>query len=367
MLIAYDSKRAYHNQRGLGNYSRDLIRLMVQYAPQNRYFLFNPKQQGSIQLPFEQNITQITPQGIWKYLPSLWRSYGCNGQLFQLKPDIYHGLSGELPYTIHRLPCRKIVTIHDAIFMRYPQQYSATYRYVFLQKCRYACHVADTIVAISEQTKRDCIEFFGADPQKIQVIYQGCNNQFYRIVSQSDRQIIKSRYQLPDNYILYVGAAEPNKNIGNLIRAISIAKIDIPLIIVCNQTNYLNSLITLAQQLDIDMRILPNIPFADLPAIYQQATCFAFLSFFEGFGIPVLEAVCSHIPILASSGTCLEETGGNAAIYAMPDNIEHIAQQLNQLLHNRQLRQQLINASYSQAEKFTDPNIANNLIRLYQQ
>lgn len=367
MLIAYDAKRAYHNHRGLGNYSRDLIRLMTIYAPQNTYLLFNPQQKNSIQLPFAEHIEQITPNHLWKLMPSLWRSYGCLHDLNKFQPDIYHGLSGELPYFIERLKFRKIVTIHDAIFMRYPEHYSTTYRHLFLQKCLYACSAADTIVAISEQTKRDCITYFGADERKIRVIYQGCNNQFRTIIDQQERLKIKLKYDLPDHYILYVGATEPNKNIEGIIRAMNIAKTDMPLVVVCNLTKHINRLADLAFKLHVAVKFMPNTPFSDFPAIYQQAECFAFMSFFEGFGIPVLEAVCSHIPILAASGSCLEETGGKAALYAQPDNIDDIADKLDIILTDQTIRQQLIEASFDQANKFSDPTIAQNLINLYQE
>ncbi len=367
MIITYDAKRAYHNRRGLGNYSRDLIRLMTQYAPDNNYFLLNPSAKGSISLPYASKINEITPSGLWRYTPSVWRSLGCVSQIEKLHTDIYHGLSGELPYGLHNLNCRKIVTIHDAIFMRYPQQYSATYRHTFLQKCRYACKTADTIVAISEQTKRDCVRYFDADEQKIQVIYQGCNNQFRQIVPLEDRKQVLQRYNLPEQYLLYVGAIEPNKNLENLIRALKITLDPPTLVIVSLPSKYADYITELAKELKVKIEIRYNIPFTDFPAIYQQAVAFVLMSYFEGFGIPVLEAVCSHTPVLAASGSCLEETGGDAAIYARPNDIEHIAVQLDTIIYHPFVREQLIKASDAQAAKFSDRAIADKLIRLYLQ
>lgn len=367
MTITYDAKRAYHNRRGLGNYSRDLIRLMTQFAPENTYNLLNPSVKNSIALPYATDINEITPSGLWQCIPSLWRSFGCINSIKELHTDIYHGLSGELPYGIHKPGCRKIVTIHDAIFMRNPQQYSATYRQTFLQKCRYACRAADTIVAISEQTKRDCIRYFGADEQKIQVIYQGCNNRFRKTVSPEERKQVLQQYDLPEQYLLYIGAIEPNKNICNLIRALHHAKIDLPLLIVSLPSKYAENITALAKELKVKTEIRYNIPFTDFPAIYQQAHAFALMSYFEGFGIPVLEAVCSHTPVIAASGSCLEETGGDAALYAKPDDIENIAEQLKLVINDQTTRNRLIKASDAQAAKFTDQAIADRLLQLYQQ
>ena len=366
MIIAYDAKRAYHNRRGLGNYSRDLVRLMTEYAPENKYFLLNPSANKSINLPYEDSITQIMPRKLWKLVPALWRSYGCISDLKHLQPTIYHGLSGELPYGIENVDCIKIVTIHDAIFMRYPQQYSATYRKMFLHKCQYACQVADVIIAISEQTKRDCITYFNADEKKIKVIYQGCNNQFRQTISEDDRLAVIQKYGLPTDFILYVGAIEPNKNLDNLIRAMHEAELDLPLVIMSMPSRYADQILASAKQLNVSIDIHYDIPFSDFPAIYQQAKAFCLLSFFEGFGIPVLEAVCSHTPVLASNSSCLEETGGKAALYADPTDVDDIASQLNKIVNNNATRRMLNKASIGQAELFTDQTIANNLIDLYE-
>ena len=131
MRIAFDAKRAYHNTRGLGNYSRDVIRLLTSYAPENEYFLFAQPTNEYIY----PNTQTISPHALWTLVPSLWRSFGCISQLRDM--DVYWGLSGELPFGIHRLPIRKIVTMHDAIFMRYPELYSASYRALFARKVQY--------------------------------------------------------------------------------------------------------------------------------------------------------------------------------------------------------------------------------------
>ena len=367
MLIAFDAKRAYHNRRGLGNYSRDLVRLVTSYAPDNEYLLFNPRESGSLTLPYSDLVSEVLPSSVWRLAPSLWRSFGCVDDIRRLGVELYHGLSGELPFGIHRLPVKKIVTIHDAIFMRYPDNYSTCYRHLFLRKCRYACRTADIVIAISEQTRRDCIDYFGAAPEKIRVVYQGCNARFRQQLSRDELSACRQRYSLPEHYLLYVGAIEANKNLDNLIRAMSIARLQLPLLVVGHHSKYVGHITALARQEGVHLELRHDIPFADFPAVYQQADAFALMSFFEGFGIPVLEAVCSHIPVLASNRSCLDETGGDAAIYADPASPEDIARQLQRLLYDNELRTQLIANSYPQAERFTDLKIATNLINTYKQ
>ena len=203
LRIALDAKRAYHNHRGLGNYSRDMIRLLTTFAPEHEYLLF-AKPTDRYSFPHTRT---VAPKGLWALLPSLWRSYGCLSDLDGV--DIYWGLSGELPFGIHRKPLKKVVTIHDAIFLRYPELYSASYRRLFTRKVQYACDHADLIIAISEQTKRDIIDFFHADERKIQVVYQGCNNHFREPVTSDQTAQVKAQYNLPQRYILTVGAIEP--------------------------------------------------------------------------------------------------------------------------------------------------------------
>ena len=365
MKIAFDAKRAYHNQRGLGNYSRDYIRLLSLYAPETDIFLFNPKHKNSIQLPFANKIEEIVPTGIWKFFPSVWRSAGCCAELKSLNIDIYHGLSGELPYNIHRTNVQKIVTIHDAIFVRYPHLYSPTYRTLFLEKCKYACRVADKIIAISEQTRQDCIECFGAEERKIEVVYQGCSNIFRQKVSEEQKKTIREKYNLPENYILDVGAIEPRKNLENLLRALAISRLDTTLVVVGGNNKYADKMKQLAKELGVQTLFLHNTDFVDFPALYQQALTLAYPSQFEGFGIPILEGLCSNIPVLTSKGSCFAETGGDAALYANPNDINDIADCLVRITTDNNLRKQMIEKGKVQAEKFTDEKIGNRIKLLY--
>ena len=360
LRIAFDAKRAYHNHRGLGNYSRDVIRLLTQYAPENEYLLFA---QPSEQYSFAHTRT-ITPRGLWTCVPSLWRTWGCVGEMKQV--DVYWGLSGELPIGIHKSGVKSIVTVHDVIFLRYPQLYSPIYRRLFERKMRYALQVADCIVAISEQTKQDIIHYFGTDEQRIRVVYQGCNNRFREPVDTSRVTAVRQQYALPDKYLLIVGAIEPRKNIRNLIEAISLARIDVPLVAVGAYSKYAQQMVELAKERKVNLKFLHGLPFSDLPAVYKGAEVFCYPSIFEGFGIPVLEAMCTGTPVMTSTGSCFSEVGGDAAMYANPMEPESIAGALHTMLSNRALCEQMIEKGHKQAEKFADDKVAANLIMVYE-
>lgn len=336
MRIAFDAKRYYHNNRGLGNYSRDVVRLIRTYAP-------------------EWELQLIDKSGI--------------GRSFMPCPicDIYHGLSGEIPLQRSSWSnIKTIVTMHDAIFVRYPELYSPTYRWLFAQKVRYACTHADVIIAISEQTKRDLMEFFDADEAKIHVIYQGCSNIFRQHVSELDKAAIQHQYLLPSLYILIVGAVEARKNLKGLIQAVAAAKIDIPIIAVGSRTRYADEAEALARQLHVTLRILSNVPFTQLPAFYSLAEMMVYPSHFEGFGIPILEAMCMNTPVITSTGSCFHEVAGEAALYANPTHPEQLGEHIYTILNDNKLKQRLIETGQKQSQLFSDEQVAHNLIQVYE-
>lgn len=336
MKIAFDAKRYYHNTRGLGNYSRDVVRLLHEYAP-------------------DWELDLVDKSGLSR---SFMRIPEC---------DIYHGLSGELPFTIRRQTCKSVVTMHDAIFIRYPELYSPTYRWLFTQKVKYACQVADCIIAISEQTKRDLTEFFHADESKIRVVYQGCNNSFRQPVSAEQIAAVQTKYNLPQQYLLDVGAIEPRKNLHNLIRAMAAAHIDLPLVAIGGHSKYADEAAVLAQELGVTLLLRHQLPFADFPAIYKGADVLCYPSIFEGFGIPILEAMCVGTPVLTSTGSCFAETGGEAALYANPLCPEEIGSQLSRIISDNHLRTEMVEKGFLQAERFSDARVANNLKVVYEQ
>jgi glycosyltransferase involved in cell wall biosynthesis len=369
LKISFDAKRAFHNNRGLGVYSRNIVRLLTTYYPENEYFLFNPKKKGSIILPANKHTREVNPESFfWKTLPAYWRSYGCKKQITAIGTNIYHGLSQELPIGIEKTGIRTVLTVHDAIFIRFPELYDKFYIKIFTEKNRYSCRIADKIIAVSEQTRQDFINFFDVQPEKIEVVYQGCDNIFRQKTTNATQKAVREKYNLPENFLLNVGAMEKRKNLATVIESIHCGKTDLPLVAVGNRTAYTDEIERLIEKYHLESKVilLHNVASQDLPALYTMAEIFIYPSVFEGFGIPVLEALCSGTPVITSRGSCFAETGGKSSIYVDYNNAEEMAEAIDKILTNSNLRQKMIADGLLYAESFTDEKIAANLMRVYQ-
>ncbi|MCK4858010.1 MAG: glycosyltransferase family 4 protein [candidate division Zixibacteria bacterium] len=372
MRIGFDAKRAICNLTGLGNYSRGLIRSLVAAYPENEYFLYTPSAKENSRLNFlnDTNARIMLPRSWWgRRLSSFWRTFGLTRQLQQDNIDLFHGLSHELPYRIDKVGIKSVVTIHDLIFLRYPRLYTFADRRVYLKKIRHSCRIADSIVAVSKQTRRDLIDFLSIKPERIQVIYQSCDPIFYHSASTEQKAACRKRYHLPTQYILSVGTIEERKNLLLLIKAIELlkSKLDLFLIVIGRATAYKDQVTAHIQKAGLADRVLflEDVSFPDFPAIYQMASSFVYPSRFEGFGIPIVEALFSKVPVIATRGSCLEESGGPESVYVSPDSADELAQKLELTLTDSILRTKITATGYSYAQRFREEIVAGNVMAHY--
>ncbi|MCL1850167.1 MAG: glycosyltransferase family 4 protein [Bacteroidetes bacterium] len=365
MIIGFDAKRAFHNYAGLGNYSRLLIQSLSKLYKDNQYFLFTPKYKAHPLHDFaaHKNCTVITPGSINACLPSsLWRSFFMANDINTHNIDIFHGLSGELPMTTLKMP--KVVTIHDLIFMRYPEYYATFDKKMYEKKFKYACRIADKIITISKQTADDCIRFLEADPKKIEIVRQSCDPAFF--TSQKDEEIIK-KYDLPKKFILNIGTIEARKNLLNLVKTLPLIDNEVSLVAIGRRTSYTALVEAYIKENNLTHRVklMHNVPFRDFPAIYAAGAAFVYPSVFEGFGIPVLEALAAGVPVATSNISSMPEVGGEAALYFDPYNVEDIADKTNLLLNDNKLVATLSEYRKVQLEKFSMENITANINNIY--
>ena len=367
MRIGFDAKRAFHNHTGLGNYSRFIIKALLKYASQNEYLVYSPQppnpQKGSF---FDEKKFSIKtpPLGVG----GLWRSFLISKDLQRDSIQIYHGLSNELPFGLEKSGIKTVVTIHDLIFERYPRLYPFLDTLIYKFKFRKACKNADVIVAVSEQTKRDIVEFYGTNPDKIKVIYQDCDEVFQVKLSEETIKNVTAKYDIKKKYILSVGTIIERKNQASLVASFhKISLSNYQLILVGGHSKYQNQIEKYIQENKVqNVEILNKVPFQDLPAFYQGASLFVYPSFFEGFGIPIVEALHSGVPVVAATGSCLEEAGGDGALYANPTDVDDLADKIMTVLANKELQKTLVEAGQKHVQKFTAERIAKELNEIYQ-
>ncbi len=373
-IIGFDGKRAAQNRTGLGNYSRFVVGAIAHFAPQLRLFVYapNPKKAYALgDLSAMPNVWMRYPRKtLWKMFRSLWRVWGITKKLKAERVQLYHGLSNELPLNLHLTKkIKTVVTIHDLIFLRYPQYYKPVSRWIYHYKFRHACKKADRVIAVSECTKRDIMHFFETPEEKIEVIYQGCDEHFRQPSSDNHKNIVRHHYHLPKRYILYVGSIEERKNLMLIAKALPLLKDEsIELVVVGRATSYLKSVKSFLNKQGCLERVhfRHNVVFGDLPIIYQMASAFIYPSRFEGFGIPMLEALCSGTPAIGCTGSCLEEAGGPSSLYVDPDDEKGLAETIDRVLSDDALRERMIADGHEYAKRFEEEKLAQEMVDLYQ-
>ena len=362
-LIGIDAKRIVRNGTGLGSYGRTLVNDLAQYPlHMNLYAPDKGRDDLRSQVEGHENISFLFPHSTF-HIPlskSYWRSRGIVADLKRDGVQLYHGLSGELPIGIRRSGIKSVVTIHDLIFLRHPEFYNPIDVQIYKWKFRQTLKEADHIIAISECTKRDILEY-GAGlitEDKITLIYQSCSPRFNVSPTASTSR-----------YILSVGSIEARKNALLAVKALPYLPSDISLVLVGRHTKYTDVVLSYAKehQLDHRLKVMHGVPDSDLPALYAGAECFVYPSVYEGFGIPIIEAIRCGLPVVACTGSCLEEAGGPDSLYVAPDDALGMADAIRRSLKGADGRQERIQRSMDYIQRFDGKDVADQVFQLYQQ
>ncbi|MDD5150979.1 MAG: glycosyltransferase family 1 protein [Flavobacterium sp.] len=367
MNIGFEAKRVFHNKTGLGNYSRDLIRLLSQYFPENNYYLYNPKaSKQNLFLVNNINVFEKKPRtSFYSKFYNLWRQKGIVNDLEKDKITIFHGLSGEIPRGLSAKKIKSVVTIHDLIFVRHPHLYSFFDRKIHFYKFKKAAQEANLIIAISEQTKKDIIKFLKIEVSKIKVIYQGCHSAFKEVFTKKEIEEVVSKYNLPIEFILNVGTIETRKNI--LLAVKSIKNIETNLVIVGKETPYVNEIKKYIQAHNLEHKVLflEGLSIRELAILYRLAKIFVYPSLYEGFGIPIIEALYSKTPVITTRDGVFPEAGGPNSIYIDPTSVSEMQKAIEDLLIDDVLCKEIAEKGFEFVQKFNDENIALAINQLY--
>ena len=363
IVVGFDAKRIVSNTTGLGNYGRTLVNDLASdpalqlrlYAPDGGR---EPLRQQVVSQP---NVTFCYPSKSWlPFYRQYWRSHWVVASLVADHVDVYHGLSGELPIGISRSGIKSVVTIHDLIFLRHPEYYHWLDTKIYAWKFRRTLQEADRIIAISECTKRDIMEFGGVSADKIDVIYQSCNPVFAQPLSESALAKVRHQYGLSSRFILNVGTIERRKNLLLAIRALDHLPQNIHLVAVGRRTDYVKEF-----PQNPRVHLLSGVTDETLKALYQLAEAFVYPSRYEGFGIPIIEAIHSGLPVVACTGSCLEEAGGPDSLYVAPDDVEGMAHAVSLSLKGAEGREERIRRSREYVRRFEGADVASQVKDVY--
>ncbi len=362
MRIGFDAKRLFNNFTGLGNHSRTTIDILTDEFPENDYLLYTPKVTcNKTTAPYLQKAGCHTIQPMGLVRGSLWRTFELASKIKEDKIDLFHGLSNELPLGIRHSGVRSIVTIHDVAFKTFPDMYHKADRYIYNLKWKYAVETADRIIAISKCTKDDIIRFYGVDEKKINVVYQPVAPLFYSPIPKTECE----------PYMLYVGSVNSRKNLLGIVKAMELLPkdIDLPLYIVGDGREYKNTVKTYIAKHGMENRFkwLGGLTPAELHQLYTNAQLFVYPSFYEGFGLPVVEAMLSGCPVVTSNVSCLPEAAGPYSLLANPSEPEDIKEKMQKALEDTSLRSRMIEGSKEFAMYAFHPHtLAHQLMNTYQ-
>lgn len=388
IIVGFDAKRVVRNGTGLGSYGRTLVADLASFdeLKLNLYAPDAGREELRVQVPeWRSNVEMRYPDvhsgnrvSLFQYRISLlklfsplykayWRSRGIVEQLRRDDVQVFQGLSGELPVGIRKSGIKSVVTIHDLIFMRHPEYYNPIDVSIYKRKFFQTIREADRIVAISECTRRDISQLGGIPESKIDLIYQSCATRFSSEVSAADRERVAKKYVLPRRYVLSVGSIEERKNTLLALKALHGLPKEICLVLVGKSTKYSKMLQKVARQENLSHRLFlfHGVPDEDLPAIYGQAEVFVYPSRYEGFGIPIIEAIRMRLPVVACTGSCLEEAGGPDNLYVDPDDVDGMAKAIAQLLKGNVGREERIERSLNYIRRFENTGAAARFVEIY--
>ncbi len=365
LRLGLDAKRLFHNKTGLGNYSRTLVRNLIRYNPDYEFYLYTPgisEEFKDLDFLSEPNVTvrDISSLFGWK------RSLGLVRILERDGIRLYHGLSNELPYGIHNSYINSVVTIHDLIFLRYPETYPLIDRWIYNRKSKYACKAANLVHAISDATAKDIHLYYGTEKDKIRTVYQTIDPLYWSPLSAG-----QTREVVDDNYFLYVGSIIERKNLLQMIDAMhALDSETFSLVVVGHGSGkYFNEVKSKIEEYHLQDRIIFYSESVDTVAIknlYANAIGLVFTSRCEGFGLPNLEAALMSTPIITSDVSALPESSGPYATKVNPDSLEELARALLDIIKSDQSK--AVSSTRNWALEMFDPeNVTRDLTKLYRE
>jgi glycosyltransferase involved in cell wall biosynthesis len=378
MRIAIDGRTIVTNRTGVGVYADRLVRSLLELDHTNEYTLFLVEDNPTLQAP---NLLKVMITGYTRMGPNrFWENILLPSYLKKHKIDIFFSPAYVLPILrgsrtssgATRTP-KFVVTLHDLVAYVYPETFTLKMKLWQHLYVGNAVRTADRILADSEATKRDILKYYEIPEHLIDVVHLAVGERFKPLRDPRRLEEVRKRYNLPVNFILYVGTLEPRKNVARLAKAYSLLPEDVmsrySLVLAGAPGWFSSGIVEAIEALNLGDRIrrIGYVDLEDLPAIYSLATTFAYLSLYEGFGAPPLEAMACGTPVICSKTSSLPEVVGDAGVLVDPFDINQIKAQLQRLLEDPAWRKQLSEAGIERAKKFNGLEMAGKVLKIFEE
>lgn len=355
MTVGIDISQAAYPTTGVGVYTRELAKALVAIHPEVSWRWFFGSLRGKPPKELMQNLCMYPlPPTL---LEPLWN------QLHMLSPetllgpiDVWHSSD----WTQGPTSAKKVTTVHDLVYLQFPETLPRHVVQVHTRRMKWVVKEIDHIIAVSQSTKRDLVETFSIPQDKISVIYEAARSE---CVPQSNERVesVRKKYALPKEYLLFVGTVSPRKNVNQMIRAWRLVK-DAPPFAIIGSIGWGEP-----PQMPDSFIHLATIDDADLPAFYSGAVALVLPSLYEGFGLPIVEAMACGTPVVTSNVSSMPEVGGNAAVYVDPENTESIKQGIEGILSlSSSERDYRKSQCVTQAAQFSWQKTARETFAVYQ-
>ncbi len=367
--VCLDVSAAVHRRAGLGRYALELAKGLVdlgrdETTPLRLTAFYHQRGEAHLDPPIDQlpRITTRLSVRPWRLTTALAYFSGIGMDRMFPRVDIFHATEHLLPRLKHT---RSVFTLHDLIFQFDPDSHKPLNIAFLKTMMPRFLKAAAVIIAVSECSKRDAVSLYGIPADKIHVIYEGVDPKFTPITEPDRLAYVRSKYRLPDRFILHVGTIEPRKNLPLLFEVAAQTKRPV---VVAGKLGWLTDpILAKVKELGVEDRVIFTgyIADDDLPALISAANVLAMPSKYEGFGLPILEAMACGTPAVASNTSSLPEVGGDAALYAPPADVRAWIALLDRVWADAQLRSELCAKGLRQAAKFRWDSMARETLDLY--
>jgi glycosyltransferase involved in cell wall biosynthesis len=363
MRVGIDARLVYYSQAGIGQYIIHLVNGLAKIDKENEYVLLQSRKDETTILE-QENFRRVS---LWTPSHHRLERYALNVELMRLGLDVLHSPDFIPP---HRPSCQSVITVHDLAFLLYPH-------FLTKESARYYGHIdhavqwTDHIISVSESTKRDTVQHLGVAEEKITVVYEAASPIFRPVGREEARDQVRNRHGVDGPYILFVSTIEPRKNVPTLLRALwqlmECYKEDVRLVLAGGKGWLFEDAFAVVDELKLDGRVhfVGRVSSEDLLYLYNAAEMLAHPAFYEGFGLPPLEAMACGLPVIVSDVASLPEVVGDAGLLIDPHNVDELTVGMWRVLNDGELRREMKEKGLRQAGRFSWERAARETLEIY--